>query len=325
MPIRNEKRCDFVEDKGSKGIVYVAFGYEYLLMAAYSAYSAKLSNPGIQCSLVTNIKIRNVQLLKIYFDFVEIINEKNNSNRLTKTQAIKYAPFEKCLYLDCDTEVRGDLSVMFNCLDRFDVILKMNARPYLKDYMVAEGIPGYLFPIWNGGLIFFRNGVKARLLFDNWYKNFTKFGKKSDMPALACSIYQQPDLRVLSTNAIWNTFPNDIELLTVNGVNFDSKIWHYRKVNEFPSMVPKVLEHHQTISCCIDSKDERLSKEISEVEERYKIMCTIWFQSKLFRPLFIKFFDLIRIVIGKPHLTLYRKTERSEGAFADIDESKMHW
>ena len=29
--------------------------------------------------------------------------------------------FQKTLFLDCDTEVNGDLTPMFDCLDRFDI------------------------------------------------------------------------------------------------------------------------------------------------------------------------------------------------------------
>ena len=61
---------DISNMKDSCGIVYVAFGYEYLLMAAYSAYSAKLVNKGIKCSLVTNLKMIDEDSIRDIFDYV---------------------------------------------------------------------------------------------------------------------------------------------------------------------------------------------------------------------------------------------------------------
>ena len=316
---------DISNMKDSCGIVYVAFGYEYLLMAAYSAYSAKKFNNGIKCSLVTNLKIIDKGSLNDIFDYVTVVDEDNIDNRLIKTQAIKFAPFDKCLFLDCDTEVRGDLSVMFQCLDRFDVIMKMNSRPYLKDYEVSEGVPGYLLPICNSGVIFFRNGSKAETFFNNWQSNFVKFGKKSDQPALACAIYQQPDLRFLSVNALWNTFPVDRELLTVNSVRFKSKIWHYRKVEDFPEMVFKVFHFHTRLLKAVNAEDGIVGEEIDEVESRYNILSSFCYQNNLLRPFFLKYFWIIKFLIGKKGLELHRKSDRVTAAFDDVTESKMTW
>ena len=36
--------------------------------------------------------------------------------------------FQKTLFFDCDTEVNGDLTPMFDCLDRFDIKTAVGGR-----------------------------------------------------------------------------------------------------------------------------------------------------------------------------------------------------
>lgn len=137
-----------------------------------------------------------------YFDHVYVDEMEHRANRDVKTRAFEYAEFEKGAFLDCDTEIRGDIAPMFRCLDRYDIILKMDAQPTRKHYQVEEGISGHEFPFWNSGVIFFRKNPQTRKLFSDWQAFYHEFGKQSDQPALACALYKNPDTKALSINCL---------------------------------------------------------------------------------------------------------------------------
>ncbi|WP_291322921.1 putative nucleotide-diphospho-sugar transferase [Desulfonatronospira sp.] len=273
------------------GLIYVAFGYEYLLMAAYSAYTAKKHNPDISCTVVTNLKISHKERLNTYFDHIHEENLENKFNRHIKTSIIEYAPFIKGAYLDCDTEVRGDLSPILSCLERFDVVLKLNPHPSVKDYRISQDIHGSEFPMWNGGVVFFRNNKSAQRLLADWKKYFLEMGKKSDQPALARAIFENPDIRVLSVNYVWNTFPTDLALKK-RGQSSKCRIWHYRNPQDFPEVAKNIYEHHSHISSAIQ-RHHGLDQEIERIERRYSMLASPYYQSELLRPFYLKFLKIL--------------------------------
>lgn len=272
--------------RGKCGLVYVAFGYEYLLMAAHSAWTAKQSNPGITCTLVTNLPMARADALSSYFDHIHVERMEHARNRDAKTRAVEFASFDKGAYLDCDTEVQGDLGPLFRCLDRFEIILKLNARPTNKDYVIDEGITGNEYPFWNGGMVFFKGGASAERFFSAWRRLFYASGKRSDQPALARAVYENPDIRYLSVNCMWNTFPEDIPLLNTKGYLTHSRIWHYRDVRDFPDVAARVFRHHQNVSAAIRQESEEMREEISAIEKKYRVLCSWHYQCKLTRGCF---------------------------------------
>ena len=292
------------------GIIYVAFGYEYLLMAAYSAYTARKRNPGIVTSVITNLKINNKDILKDYFDNIFYENLKNELNRFVKTRVIDYAPFIKGAFLDCDTEVLGDLSPVLACLDRFDVILKLTPRPSIKDYRISKEVKGNEFPMWNSGVIFFRNGGPARKLFSDWGKYFLEMGKKSDQPALARTIFENPDIRVLSVNYMWNTFPSDLMLIK-QGQKSPCRIWHYRNPHDFPDVAKKIFRQHQTVLKSIDLKDSSIKNEIKKIEQKYRILCSFYYRNRFLRPFYLRYLKTISKLGFGPRPALSRTKHRA--------------
>lgn len=244
----------------NKGIVYVAFGYEYLLMAFHSAETAKKYNPEIICSLITNISFdnNNNEEHRSPFDSIKVVSKSTDLNREVKTNFIEYTNFERGLFLDCDTEVLGSLEPIFKALDKFDVAIKMHTKTPKEDYMIDNNIPGYLFPVWNSGVIFFKNNDKSKSLFKKWNEFFCQSKKNKDQPSLAKAIYFSPQLKLLTLNASWNTFPEDIKLMK-KGLE-DSRIWHYRRTQDWPEVAPKLLKLHNKFSPLVkNDMNEKLS------------------------------------------------------------------
>jgi hypothetical protein len=87
-----------------------------------------------------------------------------------------YCPFQKTLFLDFDTEVNGDLTPMFDCLHRFDIIAKLNSEPTSKNFSVSPKIPAYAFPTWNTGVIFLMLEYPQIISSQNGVEYFRKCG-----------------------------------------------------------------------------------------------------------------------------------------------------
>jgi hypothetical protein len=262
------------ETKVKKGVVYVAFGYEYLLMAANSARTVRASNPGIVCELVTNLPYEQGEPGSAYrFDRVTRIDLETLRNRSIKTRILDYTDLEYGVFLDCDTEVRGRLDPMFRSLQTYDVALKMCWRPPRKVYEVAPGISSVDFPEWNSGVIFFRKNDRTYSFFDTWNRVFEEEGKNRDQPALARTVFEcGSTVRLLSMNARWNAFPNDAKCFQRGPEQ--STILHYRKPEGNPEVAPGILSAHRKIGPLLAAQNPELLGEIEETGRRYAFLAT---------------------------------------------------
>jgi hypothetical protein len=300
------------------GLIYVAFGYEYLLMAMQSAFTAKQHNPGIMCSVVTDLQLGETRCLNKYFDSVRMLDMAHEQNRDIKTRSIEYAECERGAYIDCDTEVCGDLGPMFACLDRFDIILKLNPRPTNKDYNVGTGVPGYLFPFYNGGLVFFRNNDRARRFFTAWRKLYYDFGKKSDQPALAKAVYENPDVRYLTVGAVWNTFPEDVPLLRHKGFAVTPRIWHYIDPVDFPDVARRVYSHSQDILSSVCGMNAEQDAEVEQVGRKYRVLTAWYYRNRIGRFIFTEGLKLLHVCGVACSLQLKRRRYRDGVAFGKV-------
>jgi hypothetical protein len=267
-----------------KGIVYLACGYEYLLMAAHSALTARDSNPGIICELITNVRFdadRTGDLSP--FDKVTFVDLDTEKNRLIKTNIIDYTDLDYAVYIDGDTEVRGCLDPVFECLERFDLALKLCPKPTAKEYEVAPGIPSHLFPEWNGGVLFFRNNERSREFFKRWSEIFRREGKNRDQPALARALYESDGgARLLSLNAVWNTFRSDLPALP-NGRG-DSRIWHYRKAEKYPAVAPSILRLHEAFKTTVAVNNPSMTGDLEEIARRYQFLGSRFYRFSCWHP-----------------------------------------
>ena len=270
----------------NSGILYIAFGYEYVLMALHSAKTAQITNPNLKYAIVTNLHIRNIDQIEDVFCLIREVDMADEYNRSVKTRAGGYSPFEKTLLLDVDTEVNGDLSPMFKCLDRFDVIAKLNPEPTVKDFSISPQIPGYVFPTWNTGVIFFNFGAKTDRLFSEWNRIFLEMQGNRDQPAFARTIYENPDIKLLSVNCIWNMNPAERRFFIDKRSKLESRIWHYRDPDESIGVAQAIYKLH-TECCKVFAQNNPERGDVNEVERRYSVMLKPWYRLQFFRKLLL--------------------------------------
>jgi hypothetical protein len=183
--------------------VVIGYGFEYLVMALNCGRSIRATNPGIATVLVTNVPIDPASVAD-HFDRVVVRDEPSDHNRLVKTSILEYASAEHVLYVDADSEVVGDLGPAFQLLERFDVVLRMHATPVNKPFELAPGIPGGVFPHLHGGVFLVRDCEPARGFLANWQRRMVESGLSRDQPALARTVFDLPDLRLVVLNAVWS-------------------------------------------------------------------------------------------------------------------------
>jgi len=229
-----------------RGVVYLAFGQKFLLMALNSANTLKNLNPHIAVQIITNQKIGKKHInetLGFIVDHVTFIGRPDTDNRLIKTTIIDYCVFEHALYLDCDTYVRGDLSGLFEITEGYDVSLRANTHPYNFNLSVSRyrfDIPysPELFPHFNGGVFVFKKNKASKSFFKHWYKNFIKLENKADQPALVTSFYEcREKLKYLPLPAIFNATPGylpkahrDKIVIVHYGLSYKS-FWYLSKIS----------------------------------------------------------------------------------------------
>jgi len=217
------------------GIIYLGFGEPYLVMAINSYISLKKSNPDIPACIITNVA-ESPPPLKEWSsqDCWIYLNQTAEENRLIKTNIIDFSPFEKTLYLDGDTMVLKDISMMSFFLDHFDITL----RPGHENIPERDGYKKlfegrYAFsdlPHWNGGVFGFRKSEGARAFFKEWNKRYKEHGFKRDQPSLIEALFFT-NCSMLSINRIWNSGDRVFE---PNKKRKNIKIWHYKLDLDLP-------------------------------------------------------------------------------------------
>jgi hypothetical protein len=194
----------------TEGVLYVAFGGPYLLMALHSAETFRATNPGRGISIVTNIAVRPEGVIEGYdptSDRLIVVEAEDARNREFKTSANRFTTYERTLLLDSDTVVLGALDVPFGVLSYADVLLKLDPkgqnRPWQKDEPILDLGPMGGLPTWNGGVLFFRRGEGSEDIFMRWSRGFGDRRSAYDQPALLEATLTS-SARVLALDERWN-------------------------------------------------------------------------------------------------------------------------
>jgi len=177
------------------GILLVVFGKNYDSLAAHTvAYSRQFTNLPIH--VLTNIKDRNSKWYDMENITFDIFNLNQNENRKIKTNMIKYTPFEKTLYIDCDSVIqKTGIENAFNLLE--DNYLALNRFLYwgkgekiLRLYKRVMKRTNVSLPliVYNGGIMCFKKNKEMKAFFVLWDKIWEADGKGREMPALACAV-----------------------------------------------------------------------------------------------------------------------------------------
>lgn len=216
------------------GVIYLAFGRPYVAMAGHSIVTLKKFNPVIPVCLVSNEDIDTKKLPSwTRSDHFLYVNSKADDNRVHKIKMYNYSPFNKTLYLDCDTQVLGQLHRIKFFLEYFDIAARPGKSPGPVRDRGKQLFDGRWrfedLPHWNGGVIAFRKCEAAQEFFELWNDGFQRMAGKRDQPALVEAMFFSK-CRVLSLEPIWNNGDslNGDGLLESNEIRDRSIIWHYK-------------------------------------------------------------------------------------------------
>ncbi|HUT88869.1 MAG TPA: hypothetical protein VMY37_05205 [Thermoguttaceae bacterium] len=182
----------------SRGIVYVAFGEEYIKVGAASAHSVR-QWAYIPIHVVTNREPgehRDRWPEGTTFDYMPVSDEQNRSIR---THIDTLTPFDRTLLLDADVYCASNKALVpFDYLERFDMVVvtykTLGADPGLrihKDWgplCQHLGTGGHF--CYCGGILYFRKGARVTDFFSTWHRFWEQSGQGRDMLPMFTALWR---------------------------------------------------------------------------------------------------------------------------------------
>jgi len=239
------------------GVVYVAFGAPYLAMALVSASTLRKTNPGMPFCIVSNIEFNpgDFDFWDTAIDHQVALSLETGENRLIKTAAIDFSPFEKTIYLDCDTFINGDLSDGLIFLDYFDIAFKGETDSPDCNVPIIGGRPSKQLPHWNGGVFLFDKSAASRDFFKKWKDAYIDFNVEYDEISMVKALFTT-SARLLSLDGRWNYM--SFYSLRSPKLNRNAKVVHYTSRISF-SVEKMILEVCRKITSVPDAEKQVLS------------------------------------------------------------------
>jgi hypothetical protein len=274
-----------VTSRPEREAVVIGYGFEYLVMALNCGRSIRATNPRIATTLVTNVPIDPASVAE-HFDRVVVRDEPSDQNRFVKTSILEYASAEHVLYVDADSEVVGDLDPAFHLLERFDVVLQMHTVPVNKPFELAPGMPGQLFPHMSGGMFLLRDGEPARRFLAQWQRRLVESGLSRDQPALARTVYDLPELRLVVLNAIWSADEFEAATLFDPAKHEPPRIRHYARPHLDLAVARRLRGTLEELLPTLPTS-LRASDDVARVREKYRRLTHPLFASRLTRRLYL--------------------------------------
>ena len=269
------------DPRPARETIVIGYGFEYLVMALHCASTIRTSNPGLATTLITNLPVDPAAVAD-RFDRVIVRDEPTDRNRLVKTSVLDHAVAERVLYVDADSEVVGDLDPAFRLLDRFDVGLKLHAVPVNKPFELAAGVPGAVFPHLNGGMLLLCDGAPARDFLAHWQRRMLESGLGRDQPALARTVYDLPDLRLVVLNAVWSADEAERATLFDPAKHEPPRIRHYARAHRDPALAARLRTTLEGIVPTLPAT-LRDDPDVVRVREKYRRITHPLFANRLTR------------------------------------------
>lgn len=184
------------------GVIYVATGEKFVAEAEQSLASLRRSNQQLPATLLTDEQPGRPEL----WNEVIVAAELKGHGARAKLYMDR-APYARCLFLDTDTMVYGDLSPGFALLDRFDFA---GEHSHSGHHYEVPGLPTS-FPEINSGVLFWRKNAASKALFERWRKLYDadskKYGgRKWDQKSLRQAVYES-DVRFTNLPMSYNLMP----------------------------------------------------------------------------------------------------------------------
>lgn len=246
----NASSCPVPSDRG---VVYVACGARYQQEAEASLASLRASNPGLPALLLTDAS----PITPTLWDEVRIDPALKGLRNRAKLHMDR-APWERCLFLDTDTYVVGNLAPGFALLDRFDFAGQQHSGGH---HYSIPGLP-CAFPEVNSGVLFWRRNERTHALFSRWREFFDLYANQDeartwDQKSLRMALWES-DLRFAGLPASFNVMPYspsvlERELVVAHGRNLSNLHRLHERLStstELRAYVPGLgmLRHPQVMS-----------------------------------------------------------------------------
>ncbi|MEY7851221.1 hypothetical protein AB7C87_18700 [Natrarchaeobius sp. A-rgal3] len=207
----------------NNGILYMATGDKYINETKRSVTSLRNHMPDIPVTLVTDQDVKHEGI-----DDVIIKDDFNYDYRDSITN-IEDTPYERTLQLDSDTYICGEFHEIFDVLDEFDLGISVNpGKTHFErgdNTYVSDSVPKG-FPVFNSGVMLFRNNIRVRSLFEKWRRIYADTiednPRKYNQPALWEALYTS-DVRLFPLPREYNCF-----ILFSGCVSHEVKIIHGR-------------------------------------------------------------------------------------------------
>lgn len=258
-----------------KGVVYVAFGYEFFVMAMSSLCSLKKHNKNLAVTIITDINVTAMTRGWWFCDQVNffVVTDDSENNRYYKIKNYLFVQYDKVVYLDSDTLILGDLQPLFEILDRVD----MAACP-LPVAPEVIGVPkkvneanrvGY----WNGGVLAYNNNEINRSFFDDWWSNYVEFAIHADQPSLAYTI-NCSSVNVRCLSYAYNAILNNSYLRFFGGERPRGiRVNHYFHPHQSKAVVDELFSMHSALKLRLyDEFGLSRCKEIDYFEAKYSLL-----------------------------------------------------
>ncbi|SIS10403.1 glycosyltransferase family protein [Natronorubrum thiooxidans] len=133
----------------SKGVLYVGTGERFFDEAVESAESLRETND-FPASILTTPKLKDKKETSLFDDVITIDAYDDLRDKIYN---LNKTPYDKTLYLDGDTLILGDISPVFDLLDRVEIAAAFATG---RDIIGTEEIPDAL-PELNTGVVAYKS------------------------------------------------------------------------------------------------------------------------------------------------------------------------
>jgi len=167
-----------MENADSTGVIYLATGEKYLKEAIYSCKTLKKHNK-VEVTLFSD-ESGSEYILKHapdkIFDFVKITRFKYKGFK-AKIEILTYSPYKHTLFIDTDTEIRGNVLEPLKHLNEYDFALAgMRWLDFTKKIPLFLGYEKPLLErsdikVLNTGVIYFRKNEKVISFLNFWLQS----------------------------------------------------------------------------------------------------------------------------------------------------------
>jgi hypothetical protein len=203
-----------------RGVIYYATGTEYVEQALRSAESLKRHND-LSVTVYSDKEIDSP-----YVDSVVTISPSEYP-LYDRINYFKQTPYDRTIQMDTDTYILGDLSPVFELLDRFNIAAAYDEyRDTATEQSRFENVDidaPDSFPEFQCGVIAYRNNETVQSFFDDWQARYGPYRDRN--------LLDQPHFReALYNNEIAvGTLPSEYNVrINFGGFLYnDAKVIHY--------------------------------------------------------------------------------------------------